>query len=77
MMQVATNERKDYKDVYSASSQQKKYIEILTIDLKMNRMQMHDAMSTILGYKISDIDRITINEASRVIVEFKRRKESD
>jgi hypothetical protein len=66
---------KDYKDVYSLSGPQKNYIEILAIDHGLNRAQMYDSISTILGAPISDINRLTINEASRVIFEFKRRKQ--
>jgi hypothetical protein len=69
-MNTGTN----YKDVYSASPQQKKYIEILSIDLRLIRKQMYDSISTILGREVKDIDTLKISEASRVIEEFKRRK---
>jgi hypothetical protein len=69
--------REDYKNVYSLTGPQLRFLEGLSVSLKFTRKQMYYSMSEILGYEVTDIHALKIAEASKIIAEFKRRVENN
>ncbi len=58
-----------------ATEAQIRFIEILAIDLCMDRLNRNYAISEIVGREVRYLDTLSKKEASKVIDDFKERKE--
>ncbi len=58
-----------------ATDAQIHYIEVLAIDLQMDRLNRNWAIEAIVNRPIKFLDELTVGEASKVIDDFKERKE--
>lgn len=58
-----------------ATAPQIHYIECLAIDLQMDRVRRNWAVEGVVGRPVKFLDELTAAEASRVIEDFKERKE--